>query len=263
MDYCCTSENKYLLFSSIGDMSALNHWLDADTRDYDIVVAYYGDDDDYFEKISETNSEDFKAIKRKGLKWPQFNWYVENHDVSKYKYIWIPDDDIELNGDGISRMFGTLEEYPNIMAASPSTTYSSVNSGGQSPRHDRHICKRVIEYRDAVECGLTLIKTDLLDNEFFRKILSIAKSGFWFDRLLNFCFDAPDRSTSQAILHQIIARHPLRPNKHSEINVAFPRHLHIREKETFIKEGIPTHMFNYGWKGFENINQTDECICRK
>lgn len=46
-----------------------------------------------------------------GLKWSNILWYLENHDEWKqYKYIWMPDDDLQVSETDISRFFRIVNE---------------------------------------------------------------------------------------------------------------------------------------------------------
>lgn len=257
--------NKYLIFSSIGDNSVHDHWLSTENREFDIVLAYFGNNDEYYNKIAKNNSDNFTIYKKKGFKWPNFNDYISNNDVSQYKYIWIPDDDIELDGDKINEMFETLEKYPNIMVAIPSTSKDSVNSNNKPPRPDRHNCNLIIEYKNFLECGIILIKGSMLDNLFFRKILSLTNTGYFLDILMKFCFNEKDRKISQAVLHNIISRHPKRTNdKPSEMAKMLPRKQHKNDKKVFIENGIPQNMLRWSIVRYSTILNKNDCtICYK
>src|SRR5690349_17933876 len=120
-----STDNKYLIISSIGDYSKHDTWLSGN-RLFDTMLIYYGDSLNTYNQLLATrsNEPDVKIYKRKGLKWPQFYYYISNNfiDIKKYKYIWIPDDDLEISGKEINKMFLTIEQYPDIMVAIPSTS---------------------------------------------------------------------------------------------------------------------------------------------
>jgi hypothetical protein len=255
--------NKYLVFSSIGDNSVHNHWLDTENRQFDIILAYYGDNDEYYEKLAKNNSDNFLVYKRKGFKWPNFNDYISNNDVTQYDYIWIPDDDIELKGDKINEMFELLEKYPNIMVAIPSTSKDSVDSNNRL-RIDRHNCDLEIEYKNFVENGFVIINGSMLNNKFFRKILNLTNTGYYFDILMQFCFKK-DREVSLAILHNIIARHPKRTKKNpSDMDIILPRSNHKKDRALFIKGGIPPNMLILSNVRCSTIPYKEKCTrCKK
>lgn len=234
--------NKYLLFSSIGNSSKHNMWLESKNRIYDIVLCYYGDDDTYYKNLEEKSSSDFKVYRNKGFKWPNFYKYIQTMDINKYNYVWIPDDDLEIKGDLINEMFLTLEKNSNIKVAIPSTSYDSVSLSLN--RKDRHDCKKYIEYKNFVECGLLCFHTSLFNNKLFIKLLKSTYTGWFFDLGLKYCFNEIDRKKSIAVLHNIIVRHPKR-NEPSDLDKEVPR----RERHTyiyrFIRNGIPKHMLKF------------------
>jgi hypothetical protein len=253
--------NKYLVFSSIGNNSVHNTWLNTENRTFDVVLAYYANNDEYYNKIAEKNSDNFLIYKRKGFKWPNFNDYISNNDVSQYEYIWIPDDDIELSGDKINEMFKTLEKYPNIMVAIPSTSKDSVNSNNKPPRPDRHNCNLIIEYKNFLECGLLLINGSMLNNTFFRKILNLTNTGYFLDILMKFCFDEKNRKISQVVLHDIIARHPKRTiNNLSDMTKMIPRKQHKNDRKAFIENNISPYMLRWSICRHSVIRNNDKCI---
>ncbi|AYV77469.1 MAG: hypothetical protein Dasosvirus3_28 [Dasosvirus sp.] len=247
------STNKYLVFSSIGNHSVHEEWIQSSdrwttSRTFDMVLCYYGDDDRFYKRLKEkiVGLGHIVIFRRKGLKWPNFNWYISNHNISQYQYIWVPDDDIELSERKISKMFSIMEQYPNIMVASPSTTRDSVTANGQK-RIDRHRDGIKIEYTNFNENCFLLFKSCLLQNTFFRKILDATNTGYYFDILIKYCFSESEQKTSQAILHEIVARHPKRTKRNpSELDKVVPRKLHTQDSEKFLEAGITNEMLTYG-----------------
>lgn len=88
--------NEYLLFISAGDNSIyLNDCISYETHNIDIVIYYYGD--------NERNMLTFKRItpfvyKMKNMKFDNFYHFYLNHkhEISKYKYLAVFDDDVIL-----------------------------------------------------------------------------------------------------------------------------------------------------------------------
>ena len=253
--------NKYLIFSSVGVQSRHRMWLNCfdKNRDFDIALAYFGDDDVWFETETKNNSDSFNIYQKKGLKWPNFYDYILNNDISKYRYIWVPDDDIEIFGDKISEMFATMENNPNISIAIPSTSHDSVTSFGLH-RKDMHRCFKTIEYLDFVECGLILLKTDMFNNPTFIKILKAAHTGYYVDNVMRFCFDLVTRHKSIAVLHNIVCCHPKRnDNTVSELDIVVPRNLHSHDKVRFLNEGFTEDMLKGSDKKYSHIKRIGLC----
>jgi hypothetical protein len=254
------STNRYLVFSSIGENSIHDMWLNVENRLFDITLVYYADNDDQYSKLEELSSDTIFVHRRKGFKWPNFNWYIENMDVSQYKYIWIVDDDIQIRGDRINEFFKTAESYPNIQICGPSTTNDSVNTLGGPRNLDRHNCKLLIEYKNLIECGLIMINTALLQNDFFRKILRTTNTGYYFDLLVKYCFTEEEKQTSIAVLHNIVARHGKR-NGPSEMGKKLPISQHPNDIYAFLKAGIPNHMMIYSIVRYSVVENKEAFKC--
>ena len=101
------SNRDYLLFSCIGDrpesLDAVNMWLKNNNRNYDIVLYYY--------KIEPNICKCEKCVYKNGFKFENFYDFASTNDISKYKAIWIPDDDIQIEVADINTMFDIFMEY--------------------------------------------------------------------------------------------------------------------------------------------------------
>lgn len=250
--------NKYLVFSSISNSSIHQKWLEVENRLFDVVLAYYGDDSNYFINLEKLNSDTFHVYRNKGLKWPIFTNYVNSFDVSKYRYIWIPDDNIELSGDKINEMFLTLEKNPNIKFAGPSTNDDSVD-GAYRKRIDEHNCTYQLQYRTLLENDSICIHTDMLKNAMFKRILKSTYTGYYFDLLIKYCFPLNERKTTQAVLHNIIARRLKRTN-----NKSIFAQINLRKKNPgditrFINNGFTRDMLKWSLEDGETIKHTVKC----
>lgn len=107
------AKNKYLVFSSVGDScEAYKSWFALD-RDYDIAIAYYGDDEHVFAEIQKHS--DF-CFKNKGAKFPNF---LKLKCKLDYDYVLILDDDIEFFPTQLSNSFDFLNKN-KIHVAGPS-----------------------------------------------------------------------------------------------------------------------------------------------
>lgn len=259
---------RFLLYSSVNDHNKHRMWVTHTSTSrlvFDIVLAYYGDNDEYFDKgIVEFEDIHIKKYKRKGFKWPNFNDYIKHHDVSHYAYIWVVDDDIEMTGDQIGVMFETLVRYPHIMVGSPSTSFDSVDSL-DGCRTDTHRCDRLIEYTNFVENGLMILNTMILQNTFFRQILDATNTGFWFDVLMKYSFltqDSNTHPTDMAILHNVQARHPKRSADNlSDLDKIIPRDLHKDDVIFFTNiDGVTLSMLEHRIVLYDYV-RADVCSC--
>ena len=102
-----TKQRDYLLFSSVGDREsskkAVNMWLENSDRNYDTVFYYY-------KKLPENCGADHCEYK-KGFKFENFAHYASKNNLSKYKAIWIVDDDIQMRTKDINKMFEIFKKY--------------------------------------------------------------------------------------------------------------------------------------------------------
>ena len=249
---------KFILYSCIGDKSVHNQWVGCKERFFDIVLCYYGDDDTYYKKLEELQSESCIIYRKKGLKWPNFYEYCKKIDIHKYSHVWVPDDDIEIPGDMINRMFLTLEKNKHIQVAIPSTSKDSV-AGNKNKREDHHHCKKIIEYKNFVECNLLCFHTNIFRNTLFQKLLQSTYTGYYFDTALQHCFSNATRHYSIAVLHNIIAKHPLR-KENGDLDKVVPRHLHVKDIQRFIKNGIPRNMLQKKMKTYYVLYNKNKCL---
>jgi hypothetical protein len=103
--------NKYCVFSSVGDHSNLLNWFKNDLNpNWDLIVAFYGDRDDEFERIS---SHAVFSTKIKGSKFQNLKEVHKNNTnlFEKYEYILVCDDDINFEIGNISELFQKAAEY--------------------------------------------------------------------------------------------------------------------------------------------------------
>jgi hypothetical protein len=118
-----------LVFSSVGDSSdACNSW-NSGPRDYDIAIAYFGDDEDRAHRLSDLADYFFRS---KGSKFQNFSncWPHFEHDL-----FWIVDDDIELPPSEITECFRQMITQ-KLGVASPAHSRSGRLSWAHMARSD-------------------------------------------------------------------------------------------------------------------------------
>ena len=109
-----------LVLLRAGDTSIHPAWLQVSReRNWDLIVNYFGDDPDIFR-------DHCIRIDNKGAKLPGlFECITNNRELlTKYRYIWLPDDDLACKGDDITKMF-ELVESGGYQLAQPSLTHDS------------------------------------------------------------------------------------------------------------------------------------------
>jgi len=101
--------NKNLIISVVGDKSCHKEWISGDTN-FDLILIYYGNNQEIF---SDYTKDALMCIKQKGQKFPLIKTFINDHFelVSKYEYVWLPDDDISISADNLNNIFNIAKEY--------------------------------------------------------------------------------------------------------------------------------------------------------
>jgi hypothetical protein len=120
-------QRRWCLFTSAGDRNAVRLWLEGATpRRWDLVVAYYGDNDNTFSEISKLSSYAFRT---KGSKFQNLKkLIVENSRFfDRYSHVWVCDDDILMSRSQINEAFD-LTEALGFWVAQPADRPEGRNS---------------------------------------------------------------------------------------------------------------------------------------
>ncbi len=122
--------NRFLVVVRAGDASLHPPWTrNLATRDWDLVVSYYGDDPGRYRDAGTTR------IDGKGLKWNGLHELLAGAAFwQRYDYIWCPDDDLAIDQDGISRLFATMARL-GLRLAQPALSWTSHYSHAVTVRH--------------------------------------------------------------------------------------------------------------------------------
>lgn len=109
-----------LVLVRAGDRSLHPQWLSSDSRNWDLALSYYGDFPDRY-----LGQYDFLHC-FKGSKWEGISDFVNNHLelIQKYKYVWLPDDDILTNEINVNNFFITCRDL-DFVIAQPALTRNS------------------------------------------------------------------------------------------------------------------------------------------
>jgi predicted O-methyltransferase YrrM len=103
-----SSKRRNLVVVRAGDESLHPKWLNqADSRNFDIFVSYFGKIPGRFEE----EAEYYESVK--GLKWPILEVLLsQNSDLfSAYDACWFPDDDLLTDAETISQMFDLFHAH--------------------------------------------------------------------------------------------------------------------------------------------------------
>ena len=104
-----------LVFTSAGDNTNFyKHWC-GNSKDYDLWVTYYGDDEKKYKLYSKHSDY---ITKRKGFKFQNFYDLYNSKDLSQYERIFILDDDIIISTEDINKMFIISKKF-NLSICGP------------------------------------------------------------------------------------------------------------------------------------------------
>jgi hypothetical protein len=109
---------RWCIFTSAGDHNSIRLWLKGDApRRWDLVAAYYGDNEHEFVEISKMSSYAFRT---KGGKFPILKKLVEQKPelFEQYSHVWVCDDDIQMSAEQIDEAFA-ISEYFEFWIAQP------------------------------------------------------------------------------------------------------------------------------------------------
>lgn len=110
-DQTARPARRRCVFTSAGDRNAVAGWLpQGGERDFDLLVAFYGDDDARFAELSRLAD---RAWRIKGGKAQNLRALVlaGEIDLSPYSHVWLPDDDLLLDPRDIPRLFDLAESF--------------------------------------------------------------------------------------------------------------------------------------------------------
>lgn len=187
--------DKNLVILCAGDNPVPDFFKDHDKRKYDLLVIYYGDNPENF-KNKFKNFNYFHHIK--GYKFHIIKkYYYENIKFfKKYRYVFMPDDDIILSPKDINNFFRILNEF-KLVLAQPSLI------GYYSHLITLHKFENVLRYTNFVEIMMPCFLSDVL-----AKCISSFDSsliGHGLDYLWPKMLSYPDKKI--AIIDEVVAVH--------------------------------------------------------
>jgi hypothetical protein len=154
----CEQERRWCLFTSAGDKNALRLWLNGDApRRWDLVVAYYGDNDREFSNLSELSAYSYRI---KGFKYQNLKNLVMDDPrfFDRYSHVWACDDDIVMSTSQINEAF-ELTENLGFWVAQPALLPRGRNSHWTGCFAGAQWDYRIVNF---VENGLAIFRRDKL-----------------------------------------------------------------------------------------------------
>jgi hypothetical protein len=174
--------NKFCIFVSAGDRHAIASWLaGAGARSWDLVIVYYGDDDEMFAKLSAVATH---AFRQKGGKFQNLRhgMAVAPRLFDPYDYIWVCDDDMLIRPGQIEIMFSLAQQF-EFWVCQPALAPGSKISFEITAMQD----KSPIRIVNFVETAFPLFRRDKLMEFMAHYDGSLTGYGidWWFCNVLN------------------------------------------------------------------------------
>lgn len=198
---------KDLVFSSVGDNSRHRMWLKTKgKRNFDLWLCYFGDGHGY------PDDAEF-YFSRHGNKLQNFhhayvNWRAR---VLGYEHVLLVDDDIEMQGDAINRLFELMKDH-DLWEAQPSYSADSHISLDITEHNSRF----VLRYTNFCESGVFAFRTDQLDR--IVGLFTEATSPWGVDWVVPKLLGYPEDKI--AVVDEVVCRHP---HRDSELDRLIPR----------------------------------------
>jgi hypothetical protein len=172
---------KYLVISTVGDNSLHYKWIE-NNPEFDLVLIYYGEKENIIEKYTQhaqymyvAKGEKYHLIKSLIVSSPEL--------ISKYSYIWLPDDDVYLSTEDINNLFKLAEEYDLYLCQPSMKGYVSHEITLPKPNS-------LLRYTNFVEilAPLMNLKTLMLVKDIFNENYS----GWGYDFLWPYMLNYPE-----------------------------------------------------------------------
>ena len=112
-------QKRWCIFTSAGDHNAIRLWVQGDMpRRWDLIVAYYGDNERVFAEINKISANAFRA---KGGKFQILKKLMVQRPrcLDQYSHVWVCDDDIRMSAAQINEAFAIAEVF-KFWVAQPS-----------------------------------------------------------------------------------------------------------------------------------------------
>lgn len=117
------TNNKYAIASAVGDASLHELWSAGD-RNFDVLLIYFGNDDEYAAKLE---SQVDMVLRAKGQKLHLLAQLIQEGkiDLTRYDYVWFPDDDIAMDTISINKFFEINSRFRALISQPAVLGYTS------------------------------------------------------------------------------------------------------------------------------------------
>lgn len=133
-----TTRRKNLVILRAGDNSLHPGWLAGGSRDFDLLISYYGNTENRHREAADLYEM------RKGPKWSCIGDLLQARPelLEQYDAFWFPDDDLEANTATLNRMFSFFHAF-ELALAQPALTRDSYYSWDNLLQRDDYILRFV------------------------------------------------------------------------------------------------------------------------
>lgn len=190
--------NRNVIISAVGNNGLYKGWLGNDAN-FDLVLLYYGNDKETFDKLK---SDGYTVVNTIGSKFHLIKDFITNNKdyYDRYDNFWFPDDDLETNCYSINKLFSMHEEFKLWLSQPSILGYTS---------HDitKPNINCILRYTDFVEIMCPLMTSSVL-----KKLLDtfdLSESGWGVDIIWNYILGCPQDKI--AIIDEVSVTHTRQP----------------------------------------------------
>jgi hypothetical protein len=187
------NNKKNLVISPVGDKSYHKSWLNGRQRHFDIMLIYFGMEDNRY-----IEDADYYLCIRDLFKYETIKAAIDKYPdvIRSYESIWLPDDDIITVSKSINKLFAIFHYY-KLSLAQPAL------KGKVSHKITREDLGCALRYTNFVELCCPLFKTELLFE--ILPMLTLNRSGWGIDYLWS--KHCKDNNKQMAIVDRPVVYH--------------------------------------------------------
>jgi hypothetical protein len=115
------TSKQFLIIIPAGDHSFHTKWYNSSL--YELCIIYFGNDDNISLDYKEKSDLFFRD---KGPKWQLIRRAINKINIDKYKYIWLPDDDLDISKSKVEELFKISLKH-NFSLSQPSLNVPGIN----------------------------------------------------------------------------------------------------------------------------------------
>lgn len=168
-------QGRWCIFTSVGDYNSIRGWFEGgESRKWDLIIAYYGNNEREFLELREVANYAFRT---KGGKFQNLKKFAAEQPgfFERYSYIWVCDDDIRMSITQINEAFAITEllgfwiAQPAFHPAGKNAHPVTIHAGSQS------------DYRTVnfIEVGVPIFRQDRLAD--FLEVYDGSLTGWGID----------------------------------------------------------------------------------